>query len=152
MTTSNDILAFLGGTCGNNRWRDIFTQNVAERGVPADGLFNPVVADWDEAAREAEEVAKRNAKYLIFYVADPQQDGNPLSGYSMVEATMALYDHGVRAVVVFDFNGLVGHPLKAMKQAAKVLKARFPGSYIFESREEAQDWLVRELTPIERTA
>jgi hypothetical protein len=138
-------LAFLGGTVANNDWRSFLIQDLAARGIASDCLFDPVVKDWNEEAQAREEAAKRDASHLVFYIADPKQDGNPLSAYSMVEATMALYDKPERTTVVFDSAGMLGHPAKAMAQALRVLKARFPDANILGSYEEAVAWLAREL-------
>lgn len=140
-----DNLVFLGGTAAKNPWREGFIANLVERGVHPSVLFNPVVSDWNEEAQRREEEAKAAANYLVFYVADPMLEGNPLSAYSMVEATMALYDQPERTVVVFDTTGMEGHPLKAMNQCAKVLTRRFSDANIFTSREEAEDWLAEQL-------
>jgi hypothetical protein len=138
-------LVFLGGTAAKNPWRDAFIDDLASRGVPKEVLFNPVVADWNEEAQAWEEEAKATAQYLVFYIADPLQEGNPLSAYSMVEATMALYDQSERSVVVFDTAGMEGHALKAMNQTAKVLGRRFPGANIFTTVEVAKEWLAERL-------
>lgn len=138
-------IVFLGGTAANNPWREYLIADLRMRGVDPDLLFNPVVADWNEAAQAREEEAKASASFHLYYIADPMQPGNPLSAYSMVEATMELYDRPETAVVVFDTVGMDGHPLKAMNQCAKVLRRRFPNANIFSSREEAEDWLVGQL-------
>lgn len=138
-------LVFLGGTAANNEWRINFIEELVNRNVPRECLFNPVVKDWNEEAQRREELAKNNASYLVFYIADPKQDGNPLSAYSMVEATMSLYDKPERSVIIFDTEGMSDHPLKAMNQTLKVLRFRFPKANIFETRIEAINWLSIEL-------
>ena len=141
-------LVFLGGTAGNNTWRDGFIDRLVARGVTKEKLFNPVVRDWNEAARAKEEVAKRVATHQLYYLADPMQEGNPVSAYSMVEATMALYDRPKTTVVVFDTAGLdsKSHAAKAAKQAEMVLRARFPKANIFSDSKAAEDWLAGQLT------
>jgi hypothetical protein len=116
---------FLGGTAANNYWRTAFTAELIREGVPVASIFNPVVVDWNAEAQAREEDAKRRAAVHVYYIADPKQEGNPLSAYSMVEATMALYDRPEDTVVVFDSSGVSGHPLKAMNQTAFVLRERF---------------------------
>lgn len=132
-------LVFLGGTVGNNGWREGFVKHFTDLGVDGNLFFNPVVADWNEEAQKNEERAKKEASHFLFYLADPKQDGNPLSAYSMVEATMALYDSPETTVVVFDSEGITGHALKAFNQAQKVLRKRFPNANIF-SLEESLVW------------
>ena len=139
-------LVFLGGTAANNEWRHGFMNRLVGRGVELKQLFNPVVKDWNAAAQAKEEAAKRDASYQIYYLAAPMQDGNPLSAYSMVEATMALYDKPKTTVIVFDTSGMEGHALKAMKQTEKVLRVRHPNAKIFGTSKDAEDWLVGQLT------
>lgn len=40
-------LVFLGGTCGNNNWRDGFIARMVARGCPAEWFFDPVVSEWN---------------------------------------------------------------------------------------------------------
>ncbi len=135
---------FLGGTCGNNDWRKGFMLRCMERGVPKEAFFDPTVAEWNDEARANEARMKAAATHMIFYIASPKQEGNPLSAYSMVEATMALYDNP-NTVVVFDNESLTGHALKAAAQACWDLQIRFPNAAIFGIPREAEDWLVGRL-------
>lgn len=141
---STITLIFLGGTCGGNNWRAPFTEILEERGIPSDKIFNPVVSDWNPEAQAAEEKAKALASHHVYCIADPRQDGNPISAYSILEAAMALYDKPETAVVVFDTTGMSGHPLKAMDQARKVLQERHPEARIFGSTAEALIWLAEQ--------
>ena len=136
------MLIFLGGTAGKNPWRGPFTEQLIGLGVAQEAIFNPVVADWNAEAQAREEEAKKNASHLVYYIASPMQEGNPLSAYSMVEATMGLYDMPDRTVVVFDTDGMDGHPLKAMKQTAKILRARFPDAMIYDNVTDAVEGLA----------
>ncbi len=139
-------LVFLGGTCGANMWRISFIARLVARGVPAESLFNPVVEHWDAAAQANEERVKTEASHHLYFLATPSEAGDQLSAYSMVEATMALYDRPETTVVVFDHSGITaGHLLKAHKQTEAVLRARFPNANIFGSSQDAEDWLVKEL-------
>jgi len=139
-------LIFLGGTVANNKWRADFIPALLRRGYNMEDIFNPVVEDWTEDDAKKEEAAKKAATHLVFYIGSPQQDGNPLSAYSMVEATMALYDRQLDTVVVFDPVGIEGHALKSYKQTEKVLRARFPKANIFSTIDEALNWFARQLT------
>lgn len=134
-------LVFLGGTCGNNHWRDRYIDDAVALGIEPSAFFNPVVTNWNEEAQHNEEVAKATATELLFYLADPGENGNQLSAYSMVEATMALYDQPDRTIVVFDNDFMVGHAKKAMQQVQRVLHARFPKANIF-TRDESLRWLL----------
>lgn len=137
-----NVRIFLGGTVGGNSWRADFTRALVDLGYAPHTIFNPVVADWNADAQAREEHAKATAGFVLFYVADPMQAGNSLSAYSMVEATMALYDRSGSAVVVFDPSGMSGHALKAMRQAFAVLKSRFPAAALFADPTDALVWFA----------
>lgn len=143
---------FLGGTVANNRWREELITALIARNIPQTALFNPQVPDWNQEAQYREEFAKATASWLVFYIADPQQDGNPLSAYSMTEATMALYDQPERTVVAFDTEGMSGHALKVMRQTCAILRARFPAANIFDSPEGVAAWLTEKFAPYTRQA
>jgi hypothetical protein len=144
-------LVFLGGTIGNNPWRAALVERLRRRGIDPAALFDPVVTDWNDEAQRREEAAKAAASIHLYYIGDPQQEALGLSAYSLVEATMALYDHPNRCVVVIDTGGMTGdaqqHAVKAMAQAIRVLKARFPTAPIFTTLAEAEDWLAEQLAP-----
>lgn len=138
-------LLFLGGTCGNNTWRKTFTKKLLAMGVDKEVIFDPVVDDWNAEAQKAEEAAKKKASHHLYYLADPQQPGNPMSFYSAVEATMALYDREKKTVVIFDDKGIKGQFLKAFNQMKDVLQERFPKAAIFDDLDDALKWLGKEL-------
>jgi Nucleoside 2-deoxyribosyltransferase like len=138
-------IVFLGGTCGNNNWRDGIIDRFVARGVSREVLFNPVVADWNEAAQQLEDATKKEAAFNLFYLGDPQQEDNRVSFYSLLEATMGLYDQSDRTVVIFDTTGMPKAMEKSNTKACKDLKARFPHAPIFGSLAEAEDWLVAKL-------
>ncbi|MFA6446384.1 MAG: hypothetical protein WCW14_04025 [Candidatus Paceibacterota bacterium] len=136
---------FLGGTCGNNNWREQFITELTLRGVSIEQIVNPVVSVWNEEVKKKEEETKKEVSHMFFYLADPKQEENHLSAYSMVEATMATYDKLSTTAVVFDMYDMSGDPLTAMTQAMTVIKERFPQAKIFTDRASAIDWLVKEL-------
>lgn len=140
-------LVFLGGTCGNNSWRDGLIARLTAAGVAPESLFNPVVDDWNEACQAKEDQVKLDAGLMLYYLGDPQDGAvGSISLYSTVEAVMALYDDPTRTVVVIDANGLEGHALKAVKKTEKDLRRRFPDAPIFGTLAEAEVWLVSNLT------
>lgn len=113
--------------------------------MPTECLFNPVVKDWNEEAQKKEDEAKRVATFNLFYLGDPKQDDNRVSFYSLLEATMGLYDSPERTVVVFDTTGMPKQAEKSNVKACKDLKKRFPNSPIFGTLAEAEDWLAGKL-------
>ena len=138
---------FLGGTCGNNDWRDGFIERVVARGVPRSALFNPQLPPgaWNEEAQRQEDDVKAYADLLFFYLGDPQEKENRASTYSVLETTFALYERPARSVVVFDSTGMPSRSAKSNNKAGADLKKRFPAAPIFFSLEEAEDWLVARL-------
>lgn len=137
-------LVFLGGTCGNNNWRDGFIRRMVARGLPRSWFFNPIVKNWDAAAQVREDNIKRQATHILFFLGDPKEPGNPQSYYSLLEAIMAQYDSS-KCVAVFDLAHLKGHALAATQKAYRELRGRFPYAPIFTSLAEAEAWLVRQL-------
>ena len=135
-------MLFLGGTAGENKWRDSLIPKLVERGVPLSMIYNPIVPNWNQEAQEQEEAIKASNPYMIYYLADPKQSDLNISGYSLVEATMGLYDNNDKTAVIFDTAGMTGHSLSAMQQAEKVLRKRFPDSRIYSNVNVALDWLA----------
>lgn len=140
----NAKLVFEGGTVGENEWRRGFEERLTACGVPRSWLFNPVVPNWTPECQVREDEAKKIANVVLYVIADPK-NGTGISAYSLVEATMALYDDPKRAIVVFDKTGLEGHALKVVSKVERDLRDRFPVSYIFSSMEEAEGFLVNTL-------
>lgn len=131
---------FLGGTCGKNAWREsIVIPGLLERGVAHEQIFNPVVSHWNEQAQQREDAAKADPDCLLLYVLaspDPETpDVTQVSGYSLVEAVMSLYDAPDRTMVLFDTTGQAPKTAKGMRKAEQDLRKRFPGAVIFNVHE-----------------
>jgi hypothetical protein len=143
-----DKRIFLGGTVGNNTWRvAVMIPGLLSKGIPEQAIFNPVVSHWDKAAQEREDQAKRDEHCLLLFVIaspDPTGEATAVSGYSLVEMVMALYDAPERTIVVFDLSQMARKPAKGMKKAADDLKERFPQAPIFFTYEQAIEWLAEQ--------
>jgi hypothetical protein len=142
-------LVFLGGTCGKNNWRPRLIKEVHQVLPPGDPasyvLFDPVVADWNKEAQAREEEMKRRAHLHVYYLASPKLESpTDVSAYSLVEATMALYDRPESTLVVFDNSEITGHSREAMDQAQRVLRTRFPG-VVLDDYSSLVDLLVHRL-------
>lgn len=141
-------IVFLGGTCGNNKWRPKLIQDVQSSFGSGDNsvlLFDPVVDDWNEAAQAKEEEMKAAASLHVYYLASPKlASPTDVSAYSLLEAAMALYDHPTKSLVVFDNSEIEGHSRKAMDQALRVLKKRFP-TQVLGTYEELVETLVHRI-------
>lgn len=146
---SEQDIVFLGGTCGDNHWREeIVIPGLVQRGIDPSRLFNPVVEHWDEEAQKREDETKRSAHYMLYVIAspDPQHaEINNVSAYSLVELVMALYDAPDRTVALFDTTGMAGHVVKAINKSVKDLQARFPQAPVFTDYTELVDWLAERL-------
>lgn len=142
-------MIFLGGTIGANNWRtEIVIPAFIERGISEDELFNPVFEHWGPKEHAIEDEAKRTANYLFYVLASPNPLGSTtnVSAYSLVEATMGLYDEPERIVVVVDTTGMPKHTEKAMKKAMRDLRMRFPDGPIFDNYEEAVEYVVLKMS------
>ena len=132
------MLCFLGGTCGSNKWRD-----EVEKQLTTDNLFNPVVDDWNEAAQAAEDEAKKLCTHMVFYIGNPGTGG--LSAYSLVEATMALYDQLETTVITVAQDEFEEeHLKKSLNKTVKDWKKRFPNAAILETLQELIEHLRKE--------
>lgn len=147
-TTQYNKQVFLGGTCGDNNWREqTVIPALLARGVPEQAVFNPVVEHWDAAAQAREDECKRTAAYMLYVIAspDPTTQTANVSAYSLVELVMSLYDAPGRTVAVFDTTGMAKHTAKAINKSAQDLRARFPGLPVFTAYEDAVEWLAERL-------
>lgn len=148
-TTATRNVVFLGGTCGKNHWReDIVIPGLLERGVSPDALFNPVVENWDDAAREREDEMKRTARWQLYVIASPDPgmaDCPVVSGYSLVEATMGLYDAPARTVILVDTTGMAEATEASIAKAVADWWWRFPDAPIFADYAALIEWLAPRL-------
>lgn len=148
-------LVFLGGTCGSNNWRkDIVIPGLLERGVSPECLFDPVVEHWGEEAQKREDAAKIFADYQLYVIASPDPSApevTNVSGYSLVEATMGLYDASGKTVILVDTTGMAKHTGKAIAKCAADWRKRFPDAPIFADYASLIEWLAVQLRndPIE---
>ena len=145
---------FLGGTCGNNHWReDVVIPGLLEQGVAPERIFNPVVTHWNKAAQAREDAVKQAPDSLLLFVIASPEPGTltaNVSAYSLIEAVMSLYDAPERSVVVVDLAWMPTHTAKALSKGVQDLQARFPHAPIFLEYDDAIDWLVAHVPPVEQ--
>ena len=121
---------------------------LVERGVDPACLFNPVVEHWDEAAQQREDHAKLIAEYQLYVIASPDPSAPEVanvSAYSLVEATMGLYDAPDTTVILVDVTGMAKHTAKAISKAATDWRQRFPSAPIFVEYAALIEWLALRL-------
>lgn len=138
-------MIFLGGTTANNHWREELIADFVRLGFPAETFFNPIVEHWTPEARKSERRAKKEANILFIYIGDPQDEKQLLSPFSLVEATMGLYDNPRTTAVVLDPTGLAGRPLKLVTEMTAIFNERFPEGNIFSTLEAGKEWLRKML-------
>lgn len=136
------MLIFLGGTMGKNEWQVPFIQEAVNLGIPASSFINPRVPVWNDEVIALEAAAKRYSTHLVFGLADPMQEGNPLSTYSCHEAYFALSEDQDRTVVFFDTDGMSGHAKSTMDLLYEMFITEYPNAAIFKTRDEALIWLA----------
>lgn len=131
---SEKLTVFLGGTCGDSKWRDELAQKLSGD-VDA---FNPVVKDWNEEAQKREDEHKANDDLNLFCITPATN-----SPYSLFEIALCVGDDKQRLVVTFldEDNGRVYEPhmQKAVSKIKKTLIAR--GVPCFSSLEELSAFL-----------
>ena len=146
-------LVFLGGTVSQtNLWRPNLIrachQALPPGNPPLYELFDPVVKEWNAEARRAEERAKTRASIHFYYLASPRgTDSTAVSTYSLMEATMALYEHPDNTVVAINNEGITGGPRLSMDQAKAVLRTKFPNAVV-DSINEALKILILKLVSL----
>jgi len=124
---------FLGGTVANNQWRQKVIKDLEVAGIDPGLLFDVVLppGTWNEEAQKVEDQVKSTAAVMLFYLADPQQDGNPISAYSLHEAQRALTVDPDRTFVIFDDTGLGEQTLKQSQKIYKDFTRWFPGARVY---------------------
>ena len=115
MNNSSRKKVFLGGTVNESKWRDKLIPMLEI------DYFNPVVKEWNEAARIAELESRKNSDFII-YVITPKMAGV----YSIAEA---VDDSNKRPKQTFvcvlendDNDEFTTHQLKALKATCELIK------------------------------
>ena len=78
----------LGGTVGNNSWRNDFVYvMLCSRGLSLQNqVYNPVVPIWTDSASANEELAKQRSTYQLYYLSNPQDNSSDVSAFSIADA------------------------------------------------------------------
>lgn len=143
-------LIFLGGTSGRNDWRHSLIARLVERGMARESFFDPVVEDWNEAARRREEHAKASADLLVFFLGDPKEPGIPVSAFGLVEAALAVCNDPQRTLIVFDVENVESHARKVLQQSEQLFRRQDPSVPIFHGSCEAEEWIAERFAPAAR--
>ncbi len=140
---------FLGGTVGNTTWRRDLIEELTKRGVNSQEIFNPQLpaGTWNEAAKERETLAKKEAQYTLFYITDPQEPGNSISTYSLVEAVFSSYENPNGTIIILDNTAnYPTHIAKVIKAIVSDFATYLPNIPIFTNTQEGINYLVERMT------
>ena len=144
------LIAFLGGTCGNNPWRRNFLEDIKSRGVDTSRFFDPTVDPdaWNSGVQQLEDQVRAFADHEIFFIGDPMEQRTAktqISPYSVAEALVSLYTQIERTVICLDYESWEGHGLAAMRKLETDMRRDFPRARIFPSLKETEHFLVSRL-------
>ncbi len=130
---------YLGGTCGNSKWRDELIPLLNEKGIT---YFNPIVDEWNDEAKRREDDAKKNSHFLLFVITDPKgKDGEHISAYSLVEASIGVCRQTEHTIVCFLVTeDMPKHLQSALKKIQKDLQ-QLEGAKICDSLMGIFQWL-----------
>lgn len=136
---------FLGGTAANNHWRKRIIQELRNRGIQPEQIFDPIVEDWTPADQKREDAAKLNPEYYLTFVLgspDPQfSDQRFTSAYSLYEATESLFTKPERTIILFDYTGFDHRTAKHLSKIEKDMRLHKPDSVAI-SYEDLIDQIV----------
>ncbi len=129
------IDVFLGGTCGENRWRNDFMPKLDAVGIT---YFNPVVDVWNRAAQIIEDEAKQSARWNLFYLGNPLCGDNSISPYSIFEAATVPRNNLIVVVSLHEFTNPATR--KSMSKIAHDLENA--GVIVTQWLRDAMDYMV----------
>lgn len=135
-------LVFLGGTCNGSTWRSQIIP------LLTCDYFDPVVSEWNEAARARELDARAHAD-IVLYALTPLMEGC----YSVAEAVDDSNKRPASTVMVLlaapdGGKEFTSHQLRALRQTGELVKRN--GAAYFESLEEAVDFIAQRTTACQK--
>lgn len=119
---------FLGGTCGNSTWRNDLMPILKEKDIE---YFNPVVADWNEEAKQREDEEKNVKCDTLLFVITSEQKG-PYSYFEIADA-MHKVKNGEKEFLVFcvmNSDKWEKHMTSAFKKMIADVNRQIPGKCI----------------------
>jgi len=113
---------FLGGTYACTNWRDNLVDNLNQ----TIGLFNPVVSDWTEEARNKETEEKTNRCNIHLYVITSAMKGV----FSIAEVVQSSLTTGKITILHVQPEGFSEGELKSLNAVVDLVKTNGGISYI----------------------
>ena len=121
---------FLGGTCNQSLWRDSL--------IPKLGInyFNPVVTEWNEAAKQRELDERANCDYCLYVIT------SKLAGvFSIAEVTDDSNKRPAKTIFCFsDFDGPLDKKLEKSLHAVGAMVESNGGTWC-KNLEEVGEYL-----------
>lgn len=115
------LTLFLGGTVGKSNWREDLIPLLEHEKL---NYFNPVVEDWDDAAREREYEVKNSPLTVEVYVITKDMKGV----FSIAEAVDASNKKPDYTIFMIDRDGFDTHQLKSLDATAELIAKN--GAYL----------------------
>lgn len=128
-------LIFLGGTT-DSKYKDWRKEYIIKLKTEYE-LFNPVVDEWNEEAKEREDIVKETADILLFYIC-----GNSL--YSIAELVDCSNKCPERTVVVFDKEEMLKDNTIHWKNVIAIMElVTLNKAIVFENKKDSIDYLMK---------
>jgi len=118
------LTLFLGGTVGESKWRDELIPFLEHEKL---SYYNPVVDDWNDAARDAEMAVKSSPNTVEAYVITKDMKGV----FSIAEAVDASNKKPDRTIFMVQREGFDQHQLNSLDATLDLIKKN--GAYIVSS-------------------
>ena len=126
------MMVFLGGTVNGSKWRDELIPKLKI------DYFNPIVGEWNEKAKRAEDDAKAKSDYLLF-VLTPKLEGF----YSIAEVVDASNKYPQKTIICVlesdDGNEWTAHRIKSLKRIEDLVSSN--GGMVLNGLDECADFL-----------
>ncbi len=138
---------FLGGTCGENPWRDPYISTLTNAGVLPEQIFNPVLppGTWNDEAKAAEDAVKADPQaIMLFHLTDPRSTApKSISVYSYIQLLFSFYRKRNRTAVMFDTFEDAGVQ-KSIKAIEMDIINRFGSDVVLPNFGSAVDYIISE--------
>ena len=109
------LTLFLGGTTGKSKWRDEIIPLLDREQLL---YFNPVVDDWNDAARKKEYQIKNSPNTVELYVVTKEMEGV----FSIAEAVDASNKKPNQIIFMIQREGIKKPQLKSLEATEELLK------------------------------
>jgi len=125
------MMVFLGGTVNGSKWREELIPKLKIE------YFNPIVGEWNEKAKRAEDDAKAKSDYLLF-VLTPKLEGF----YSIAEVVDASNKYPQKTIICVldsdDGNEWTAHQSKSLKRIEDLVSSN--GGMVLNGLDECADF------------